>query len=177
MQPFANTAITIINERSRNPLKHKEIPATKKARDGIRTRGSWKKLVKSRRKIRCLPCVFKLSSTSSHILILTSYSHIFLSYGNLIFEAAGATIYDYRPLILLYWVYAFTLPARIFHVIMQIRKVRTHKGGLPSYDRRGNPPDERKEGKPMITYPDLIQFCTFIVALVGLCYTIFRERK
>ena len=32
----------------------------------------------------------------------------------------------------------------------------------------------------MITYPDLIQFCTFIVAivaLVGLCYTIFREGK
>ncbi|MDY3728935.1 MAG: putative holin-like toxin [Candidatus Choladocola sp.] len=30
---------------------------------------------------------------------------------------------------------------------------------------------------PMITYSDLIQFCIFIVALVGLCYTIFGKRK
>ena len=29
----------------------------------------------------------------------------------------------------------------------------------------------------MITYPDLIQFYTFIVALVGLCYTIFQGKK
>ncbi|MDD7077872.1 MAG: putative holin-like toxin [Lachnospiraceae bacterium] len=29
----------------------------------------------------------------------------------------------------------------------------------------------------MITYSDLIQFCIFIVALVGLCYTIFGKRK
>ncbi len=29
----------------------------------------------------------------------------------------------------------------------------------------------------MITYAELFQFCTFIVALVGLCYTIFRGRK
>ncbi|WP_334293257.1 putative holin-like toxin [Lachnoclostridium sp. An131] len=29
----------------------------------------------------------------------------------------------------------------------------------------------------MITYSELLQFCTFIVALVGLCYTIFRGRK
>ncbi len=29
----------------------------------------------------------------------------------------------------------------------------------------------------MITYAELFQFCTFIVALVGLYYTIFRGRK
>ncbi len=29
----------------------------------------------------------------------------------------------------------------------------------------------------MITYADLIQTGIFIVALVGLCYTIFKEKK
>ncbi len=28
-----------------------------------------------------------------------------------------------------------------------------------------------------VTYADLIQIGIFIVALVGLCYTIFKERK
>ena len=28
-----------------------------------------------------------------------------------------------------------------------------------------------------VTYSDLIQIGIFIVALVGLCYTIFREKK
>ena len=39
MQPFANTAIIIINERSRNPLKHKEIPAIKKHETGFELEG------------------------------------------------------------------------------------------------------------------------------------------
>ncbi|MFR3767207.1 MAG: putative holin-like toxin [Blautia sp.] len=30
---------------------------------------------------------------------------------------------------------------------------------------------------PMITYSDLIQTGIFIVALVGLCYEIFKNRK
>ena len=52
------------------------------------------------------------------------------------------------------------------------------KGGLPSVIGGANPPDERKEGKPMyVTYQDLVQIGMFIVALVGLCYTIFRGRK
>ena len=50
-------------------------------------------------------------------------------------------------------------------------------GGLPSYFGGANPPDERKEGLPMITYADLIQFCIFIVALVGLCYKIFKDKR
>ena len=29
----------------------------------------------------------------------------------------------------------------------------------------------------MITYPDLIQFCMFIVALVGLVYEITRDKR
>jgi hypothetical protein len=29
----------------------------------------------------------------------------------------------------------------------------------------------------MITYADLFQFCIFIVALVGLCYTIFKGKR
>ena len=43
--------------------------------------------------------------------------------------------------------------------------------------RRPNPPDERKEGDAMVTYSDLIQFCIFIVALVGLCYKIFKDKQ
>ena len=41
-----------------------------------------------------------------------------------------------------------------------------------------NPPDERKEGLPMyVTYSDLIQIGIFIVALVGLCYEIFKDKR
>ena len=41
-----------------------------------------------------------------------------------------------------------------------------------------SPPDVRKEGDRMyVTYADLFQFCIFICALVGLCYTIFKGRK
>lgn len=29
----------------------------------------------------------------------------------------------------------------------------------------------------MITYPDLIQFCIFMVALVGLCYEMFKGKR
>ncbi len=29
----------------------------------------------------------------------------------------------------------------------------------------------------MVTYAELIQFCILIVALIGLCYTVFRGRK
>ena len=45
------------------------------------------------------------------------------------------------------------------------------------------PPDimllgwEERRGMLMVTYADLFQFCIFIVALVGLCYTIFGGRK
>lgn len=29
----------------------------------------------------------------------------------------------------------------------------------------------------MVTYADLFQFCMFIVALIGLCYQIFKDDK
>lgn len=29
----------------------------------------------------------------------------------------------------------------------------------------------------MVTYSDLIQFCIFIVALVSLCYEIFKDKR
>ncbi len=29
----------------------------------------------------------------------------------------------------------------------------------------------------MVTYADLIQFCILMITLVGLCYTIFGEKK
>ena len=62
--------------------------------------------------------------------------------------------------------------------ILAIRKVRAHKGGLPSHFGGANPPDERKEGKPMyVTYQDLVQIGIFIVALVSLLYQIFKGRK
>lgn len=53
-------------------------------------------------------------------------------------------------------------------------------GGFPSYfilEGFLSPPFLRKEGDTMITYADLIQTGIFIVALVGLCYTIFKEKK
>ena len=45
------------------------------------------------------------------------------------------------------------------------------------------PPDimplgwEERRGMRMVTYADLFQFCIFIVALVGLCYTVFKGGK
>lgn len=51
------------------------------------------------------------------------------------------------------------------------------QGGLPSTFGGANPLDERKEGKPMVTYEELIQFCILIVALVGLCYQIFKGKR
>ena len=47
-----------------------------------------------------------------------------------------------------------------------------------SLEGSSSPPDERKEGDRMnVTYSDLFQFCIFVVALVGLCYQIFKDKK
>ncbi len=55
------------------------------------------------------------------------------------------------------------------------------KAAYPSFLLGGYvkcPPDERKEGDTMyVTYAELFQFCTFIVALVGVCYTIFKDKR
>jgi hypothetical protein len=50
-------------------------------------------------------------------------------------------------------------------------------GGTPSFTEGSSLPDERKEGCPMVTYADLFQFCIFIVALVGLVYQIFKDKR
>ena len=50
-------------------------------------------------------------------------------------------------------------------------------GRLTLFIGGANPPDERKEGDAMVTYSDMIQFCIFIVALVGLCYEIFKGKR
>ena len=51
-------------------------------------------------------------------------------------------------------------------------------GRLTLFFGGANPPDERKEGKPMyVTYQDLVQIGIFIVALVSLLYQIFKGRK
>ncbi len=36
---------------------------------------------------------------------------------------------------------------------------------------------KERRAKQMVTYAELFQFCIFIVALVGLCYTVFKGRK
>jgi len=62
--------------------------------------------------------------------------------------------------------------------ILSIWETRAHKGGLPSVLNGGaNPPDERRAMPMYITYSDAIQIGIFIVALVGLCYTIFKGKK
>ena len=60
----------------------------------------------------------------------------------------------------------------------QYGKSERIKAAYPPIIGGANPPDERKEGKPMyVTYQDLVQIGIFIVALVGLYYTVFRGKK
>lgn len=53
------------------------------------------------------------------------------------------------------------------------------KGGLypPVYILEGQSSRRRKEGEQMVTYSDLVQTGLFIIALIGLCYTVFRGKK
>ena len=50
------------------------------------------------------------------------------------------------------------------------------RGGLPLFFG-GLPSRRKKGGMTMITYSEFIQTGIFIVALVGLCHTIFKGRK
>ena len=62
--------------------------------------------------------------------------------------------------------------------ILSARKVRAHKGGLPSILEGLTLQTKERRAMPMnVTYSDLIQLMIFIVALVGLCYEIFRGKK
>ena len=58
-------------------------------------------------------------------------------------------------------------------------RVGNHRAGrLTLHFGGANPPDERKEGLPMyVTYSDLIPIGIFIVALVSLCYEIFKDKR
>ena len=72
------------------------------------------------------------------------------------------------------------LPHSENHGILSIWENYRAKAALPLLPFRrvpSSPPDERKEGDAMITYSELIQTGIFIVALIGLCYKIFRDRK
>ena len=51
------------------------------------------------------------------------------------------------------------------------------KGGLPSTSEGLTLQTKERRAMPMITYSDLIQTGIFIVALVGLCYEIFKNKK
>lgn len=51
------------------------------------------------------------------------------------------------------------------------------QGGYPPSGGINPPNRKERRGKSMITYADLIQTGIFIVALVGLCYTIFKGKK
>ncbi len=64
--------------------------------------------------------------------------------------------------------------------ILTIWENHRAKAALPLFFIRrvqSSPPDERKEGDSMVTYSELIQTGIFIVALVGLCYTIFKGKR
>ena len=50
-------------------------------------------------------------------------------------------------------------------------------GGLPSFSEGLTLQTKERRALPMVTYSDLIQFCIFIVALVGLCYKIFKDKR
>ena len=69
-----------------------------------------------------------------------------------------------------------------YWIVQSVQRYKTiePKAALPLFfiqRVQSSPPDERKEGDSMVTYSDLIQTGIFIVALVGLCYTIFKGKK
>ena len=83
----------------------------------------------------------------------------------------GTTILQVVPLLLKIKI------AKLVAHCYNIDRETKEPGGLPSYFGGVNPPDARKEGVANGTYSDLIQFCIFIVALVGLCYKIFKDKR
>ena len=50
-------------------------------------------------------------------------------------------------------------------------------GGLPSFSEGLTLRTKERRALPMVTYEDLFQFCILIVALVGLCYKIFKDKR
>ena len=54
---------------------------------------------------------------------------------------------------------------------------KTGAGRLTLHQEGQNPPVLRKEGDKMVTYEELFLFVSMIIALVGLCYQIFKDKK
>ena len=51
-------------------------------------------------------------------------------------------------------------------------------GGLPSFEGGATLRTKERRAMPMyVTYADLLQFCIFIVALVGLCHQIYKGKR
>ena len=72
--------------------------------------------------------------------------------------------------------------AYIGYVTLRVWETREHErisahGGLPSLIGGATLRKKERRALPMITYSDMIQFCMFIVALVGLCYQIFKGKR
>ncbi|NBH74258.1 hypothetical protein D3Z51_20185, partial [Clostridiaceae bacterium] len=63
------------------------------------------------------------------------------------------------------------------YATIQVRKVREQKAAYPPYTEGLTLRTEERRAMRMVTYADLFQFCIFIVALVGLCYTVFKGGK
>lgn len=67
----------------------------------------------------------------------------------------------------------------IFMLLLGLVPKGNHKrGGRPIFTGVILRPSGRmKGGLPMVTYENLIQIGIFIVALVGLCYQIFKDKN
>ena len=76
--------------------------------------------------------------------------------------------------------YSLLLPILSFFDMIAIKGNQSEAARPSSSGSEGIkiPPDERKEGDSMyITFADLIQFCLLLVALISLCYQIFKEKR
>ena len=56
-------------------------------------------------------------------------------------------------------------------------KSKHTKGGLPSSEGQTLQTKERRAIVMYISYADFIQTGLFIIGLIGLCYTIFKDKK
>jgi len=83
----------------------------------------------------------------------------------------GTTILQVVPLLLKIKI------AKLVAHCYNIDRETKEPGGLPSFSEGLTLQTKERRALPMVTYSDLIQFCIFIVALVGLIYEIFKGKK
>ena len=75
---------------------------------------------------------------------------------------------------------AFFVGCKRVSAMLLCRSGKPEPGGYTPFFAEGCPfPSRRKKGgmSMNVTYADLIQFCIFIVSLIGLCYQIFKGKK